>query len=192
MQTRAITMVKRKHDDGDYVAACVLSEISGNSNRKTARITGLSHQEVPRIVKRARTRGWSPSDGALSTKQVHPDHGGGWSQKKKPTERAEVLLKENLQEDGWLRNLNWESLAGELQSREPEVFNRLSLSTIKNAGYNQGCHRWRCQRKTVLSDENKRKRLKWCKAREHWGPAEWKLLISSDEAKGSKGQQWLP
>jgi len=43
MQTRAITMVKRKHDDGDYVAACVLSEIFGNLNRKTARITGLSH-----------------------------------------------------------------------------------------------------------------------------------------------------
>jgi hypothetical protein len=50
-------MVKRKHDDGDYVTACVLSEISGNLNRKTARITGLSYQEVSRIVKRARTRG---------------------------------------------------------------------------------------------------------------------------------------
>jgi hypothetical protein len=43
MRTRAITMVKRKYQDGDYIAACVLSEISGNSNRKTARLTGLSH-----------------------------------------------------------------------------------------------------------------------------------------------------
>jgi hypothetical protein len=49
-------MVKRKHQNGDYIAACVLSEISGNLNRKTAHFTGLSHQEVPRIVKRARTR----------------------------------------------------------------------------------------------------------------------------------------
>jgi hypothetical protein len=77
MRTRATTMPKRKHYDGEYVAACVLSEISGNSNRKTAQFTGLSHQEVPRIVKRARTRNWSPSDGPLSTKQVHPAHGNG-------------------------------------------------------------------------------------------------------------------
>ena len=79
MQTPATTMVKRKHHDGEYVTACVLSEISGNSNRETARITGLSHQEVPRVVKRARIRGWSPSQGPPSTKQVHPAHGGGWN-----------------------------------------------------------------------------------------------------------------
>jgi len=93
-------MVKRKYQDGDYIAACVLFEISDNSNRKTAHLTGLSHQEVPRIVKRARTRGWSPSDGAPSTKQVHPAHGDGWSQKKKPTDQAKVLLKENYEKDG--------------------------------------------------------------------------------------------
>jgi hypothetical protein len=43
MRTRAITMVKRKYQDGDYIGTCVLSEISDNSNRKTARLTSLSH-----------------------------------------------------------------------------------------------------------------------------------------------------
>jgi hypothetical protein len=181
-------MPKRKHHDGEYVAACVLSEISGNSNRKTAQLTGLSHQEVPRIVKRARTRGWSPSDGPPSTKQVHPAHGGGWSQEKKPTERAQVLLKENYEEDGWLRNLNWETFTAELRSREPEVFNRISQNSIQNIGYHEGYHRWKCLRKTVLTTENKKRRLQWCEARQYWGVAEWKLLISSDEAKASKGQ----
>ena len=181
-------MAKRKHHDGEYIAACVLSEISGNSNRKTAQLTGLSHQEIPRIVKRARTRGWSPSDGPPSTKQVHPDHGGGWSQEKKPTEQARVLLKENCEENGWLRNLNWETLAAELRSRDPEVFNRIGERSIKNVGYYEGYHRWKCQRKTVLTAENKKRRWEWCKAREQWGVEEWKLLISSDEAKASKGQ----
>ena len=185
-------MVKRKHHDGEYVTACVLSEISGNSNRETARITGLSHQEVPRVVKRARIRGWSPSQGPPSTKQVHPAHGGGWNQEKHPTKRAKVLLKEKCEEDGWLRNLNWEALSAELRSREPEVFNRISQMSIQNKGYELGYHRWKCQRKTVLTAENKKTRLEWCKAREHWGPAEWKLLIPSDEAKASKGQYWLP
>jgi hypothetical protein len=87
-----------------------------------------------------------------------------------------------------LRNLNWESFTAELRSREPEVFNRLSQTTIQSVGYHEGYHRWKCQRKTVLSKENKKTRLRWCKAREHWKAAEWKLLISSDEAKASKGQ----
>ena len=95
-------------------------------------------------MKRARTRGWSPSDGLLSTKQVHPAHGGSWSQEKKPTERAQVLLKENYEEDGWLRNLNWETLTAELRSREPEVFNRISQNSIQNIGYHEGYHRWKC------------------------------------------------
>ena len=53
---------------------------------------------------------------------------------------------------------------------------------IARALHKEGFHRCIAIRKPYLSDAAKEKRLDWCRARAHWGEAEWTQVVWTDEA----------
>lgn len=70
-----------------------------------------------------------------------------------------------------------------------------SIRTVRRRLQDAGLHGRRPVKKPLISKKNRKIRVAWCKAREHWTTRQWSDVLWSDESKfmlfGSDGIKWV-
>jgi hypothetical protein len=149
--------------------------------------TGVSRSRAYALAAVARERGWREN----KNMPLEVSHVLNQPRSGRPAISADAIkcvLKIVLQ-NSTTRGFSCATIAREVRNRGYEVAPRTVWKVLKAAGYSQ------CKLivKPGLNKLNKKERLDWCLAHEHWGIEEWKNVIFTDETAvqlgGTRGKR---
>ena len=134
----------------------------GYSNRSIAKVVGCHHRTVSEVL----SEPFRPPKNPPKKRGRPPLITSPERQRLKDfaTDKGRHLTANDIR-------LAWEEAEGK----------SVSVRTIRRALYKAGLHSRVARRKPFINDDNKAKRLAWCREREDWTVSKWKTVFFTDE-----------